>query len=102
MAQDLDAGDIVERRDHGRILRERRDQHQELRVCCSQLPVGEQLALVERGPLEDLPGHARRERVPARTVSGSMPMQPDYRPYRAWKCKGRVVAGVHGDHDAEE
>ena len=31
-------------------------------MCCHELPVGEQLALVERGPLEDLPEHARRER----------------------------------------
>ena len=56
-------------------------------MCCYELPVGEQLALVERGPLEDLPEHARRE-LPARTVSGSMPMQTDCPPYRAWKCGG--------------
>lgn len=61
VAEDLDVGNVVERRDHGRILRERRDRHGEL-MCCHKFPVVEQLVLVERGPLEDLPEHARRER----------------------------------------
>ncbi len=54
MTEDLDTTDVVERRDHASILRQWRNGGWHL-MGGHQRPIGEQLLLVERCPLEHLP-----------------------------------------------
>jgi hypothetical protein len=85
VAQDLDVGNVAWRREHGLIVGERRNRRGEL-MCCHELPVGEQLALVECGPLEDLP--------PARVVRAFRPGR------RGGRCRWIPAACCNRREDA--